>query len=1256
MAKVAIAPTLYQETQLSPSPASASSILHINTAGGTQQLTLFGAGRKRSHDEISDLDEETYARKHLASEASVFFRRSDRFPRSFLWRVLNGRQLLEIQAVDLVSQRGTQKEGWLTFHITLPAEIVRGGVAFADGEDTDSLEVFVLTTGNELFTITLRRDLLTRDAVPAEFDANTIAKKYAPSAFAFRSPYRLLAVSSLELIVSLSDGGLLRLEREANESAAQWRETSYNEGGWGGTLKGLIPLKRRQTVRYGDLELETNAAADIAMSPDGSHIWTVSLDHILKAWSTKTGKIALQMDLLDEKTDKDAQRRQPRYLLPAEKSTLIQVVQSPKSADDGTVMKTDEVKRYCIVVHSPRDHEFKFYEISPSFSSIEGEGLRCVDMQPTIKLIPNIDELMNTNIWHLEEFHVHPGVGWQDTRLWIRARSGPLCKTYAVTFNPLDEKALDVDLSFQDAWMAVEGGQLAVEKLKNVEGFPLYLSSSSPDVAATPSDRWLAYLFYPGRFTTASIEAALNTYRKRRKLDTSGSKGIGAPRLPLQERLTTAVSSKILLHRSSGDQPDYDRYQADVQAQWAAFFSILEELHKRRLDSLNLAYDYGNALPWLVGADTVAPVRLNDKFENMCDNVRVLLESGDSGSVETAYPEDEDLYLTKLMHAAHQLRLSLPHDAQEVFRQAALQEALADDEEKSPDGLMALYGSIDLGAEITEEAFASLEKNVLHLEGLGNVDGALFIALMDRLDDTPASTGRDMHKELCRYGDKMSVAVAQQSLQRSETLLLDVLVLVAFMLGDLDNNELHPAFNSQEIYEEAMIRLKQTALRLWLASSARLEPVSGKDGDLITTTILGSFFGGRDWTSNTELASQASQIGMPALLTDWSKRWAYQLDLERDWSGVTNHVFSMLLQAKLYDLAADFVKFLDNTPWSLYLQGRLSIALGEYDAAAIRFHEAAEGLALPEREAKSTLDTAGLLTADEQRDFGAGLSYYHLHVACIFEKLRAYSYTADFSSEALKHVAGAATVDRDIASIDRKKSSNTDSPAVDKLGYGLEEIKLMKIKTLRDDIANRLFNALVETGRFREAYDALRKTESATEKANLKKLVETCLQKDAIQTLLELQFSADLAAEADAILLTLARKTLSSGLTITIPHHQILYAFRTQQGNFRGAAEILYEYLERLRHGEAYHLQDPEDETLLQAYLLLINTLACCGESEAWLLADPIEGLHDGEKKRKLVTLEEIRREYVAELDKRSDMLQGRFPLVGGGGDAMDVF
>ena len=74
----------------------------------------------------------------------------------------------------------------------------------------------------------------------------------------------------------------------------------------------------------------------------------------------------------------------------------------------------------------------------------------------------------------------------------------------------------------------------------------------------------------------------------------------------------------------------------------------------------------------------------------------------------------------------------------------------------------------------------------------------------------------------------------------------------------------------------------------------------------------------------------------------------------------------------------------------------------------------------------------------------------------------------------------------------------------------------------------------------------------------------------------------------------------------------------------------------------------------MQAYVLLINTLACCGEGEEWLLADRLEGVDGAGAKRRLVRIADVRKEYAAELDRRSDVLHGRFPLVGGG-DGMEV-
>ena len=1258
MARPAVTPTLYQEVQLSTLPASPASILRINTTGNNSQaVTLFGAGRKRGYNEISELDEESYARKHLASEASVYFRRNSKYPRSFLWRVLDDRRLLEVQCVDLVHERDElQREGSLTFHIELPAEIVRGGVAFADPDETDALEVFVLTTGNDLYTITLKADLLARDSPPSEFDPSTVVKKYSPSSFGFRYPYRMIAVNSLEILVSLHDGSLLRLERQPNESAAQWRETFYSEGGWGGTLKALNPLKRRQTVRYGDLDLETSSAVDLAKSPDGNIVWTVTLDHQLKAWSASTGRVALQMDLLHEKSDRDGSRRQTQYVMTAEQGKLLQIARTPGQPDSGALTRMDEDGSYFVWVYSPKNHQFKVYEIS-SISSAEGEKPRCDDLQPRATLIPPIEELLNTNIWHLEEFHAQPSPTWTDTQLWIRARSGALCKTFTLSFNLLEEDREELMKAFRKGWTVVDNGSLTPERLRDANDFPAQLPANA-DSLITPTERWMSFVFSPGRFSASSIEAALHTYCKRRKLSSLTVKGSNAHQAPLQERLVTSVTSKIILARSANNQPDYDAYQADVAAQWTGFYSILEELHRKRIESVSLAFDYDYAQPWSISTDSVAPIRANDGLELLYLNTDLLQDQGleqvDPEIAQSIFdPKDIMAHsVTVLMAAARNFRRSLPAEARNTFTHIAYQDALCRDIDDTA-GLDGLYERCDLGAEVSEEIFSALETDVQDLEGLGSIDRKIFQQVIRRLDNTRAGSEQIQSLESCRYGDRLNVAVAQQSLQRNEAILLDLLALIAFMSGDLEPSELHLDFSPRKLYYEIMELLKQTSLRLFLASHTRMEPSLDGTTSKIEATLLESFFAG-DWKRNS---GAEDDNDMPVALTRWSKRWAYAVDLKKDWNGATSHVFSMLLQSELYRLASDFVKYMPDTPWSTYMQARLDVALGEYDTAAMRFREAANdknGLARPERQSISVFDTAGLLSAEEQTFFRSGLSQYYQHVAAVFQKPGVFSYVADFAAEALKNVHGVASLDDDLARIDGRKSI-TDSPAMDRIDDTMKEIKLIKIRDTRSEIASHLFSALVKTGRFREAYDALQKCNEDLRKANLKLLVETCIKQDSVPALLAMPFSTELAADADATLLALAKKSLASTSSATKPHHQILYAFRTQRGNFRGAAEILYEHLERLRHGEAHQYQDPEDETTLQAYLLLINTLACCGEGEGWLLADPIEGVHQAGQKRKLVTLEEVRRDYSAELDRRSDILQGRFPLVGGA-DEMDVF
>lgn len=173
-------------------------------------------------------------------------------------------------------------------------------------------------------------------------------------------------------------------------------------------------------------------------------------------------------------------------------------------------------------------------------------------------------------------------------------------------------------------------------------------------------------------------------------------------------------------------------------------------------------------------------------------------------------------------------------------------------------------------------------------------------------------------------------------------------------------------------------------------------------------------------------------------------------------------------------------------------------------------------------------------------------------------------------------------------------------------------------------------------------------------------LVKTMITQNQMPLLITFPFTKQLE-EVDAMLATLCRDTLN--VSTGPAYHRLLYSFRIAKNNYRGAAQILYDLITRLKSSAAA-LQDPKDESITQAYMTLINTLSLVNEQDQYLLVGQREnegGLKAvGEGKacvaRRLVTLSDLRKEYQAELDRVAAMETGRFAFsVGGGGEQMDV-
>lgn len=162
-------------------------------------------------------NEDEFASRYLAKQGSLYFRNRRAYPRSFLWRVVDGSRVLEVQCADLTkSSTVEQHEFSNTLRLDFEDEIVPCGVAFADLEDHEVLSVFVITAARQLYTLTLRPEFFRRISSIDE-NVSDWCKVFSPAPLTFSYPHRLHASSPLELFVSLDNGSLLHLTRRAGD-------------------------------------------------------------------------------------------------------------------------------------------------------------------------------------------------------------------------------------------------------------------------------------------------------------------------------------------------------------------------------------------------------------------------------------------------------------------------------------------------------------------------------------------------------------------------------------------------------------------------------------------------------------------------------------------------------------------------------------------------------------------------------------------------------------------------------------------------------------------------------------------------------------------------------------------------------------------------------------------------------------------------------------------------------------------------------
>ncbi|KAK7511679.1 nucleoporin Nup120/160-domain-containing protein [Phyllosticta citriasiana] len=1203
-----VAPLLHRETRLNLDPSYAGTTIGfiLPSHGNSSFLSRSKGTRRVLQDHYQGSDETGFVRQHLAAgESSIFFRQKHTHPRSFLWRILSERKILELRSVDLTVDKHQKGEAILTLLLEFPNPIQPFGVALAEPAEKDSLNVFVLTIARELYTLDLPKDFFIRPAA-SEVEADIWCKSCIPSAFTLRTPYRLVAPSAQELLISLEDGLLLRLTRNAADDGSSWRETFYGEGGFGSALKSFLPWKGSRTIRFGDRDLQASTAAAIEHSPDQQHIWTVSLNHTLRSWNVKNGRVGLETDLLGE-NNRDPQNMAP-FFVGAEQRKLMQIleVQAPRDGDE-----------YFIVTYSPKRHQFKFWGVRDA--DYQGHGIH--DVQPDFVFTPPVDELMNTTVWNLEEFCIKPKSGWRDADLWIQVRSGPRCSVFNLRFSLYDDLE-QLEDTWRNNWTTVDAGSLTADSLKATPSNPRDLDMEDPSFhSRSVTEKYLEFLFYPGRFTIPTLEAALGVYL-RGLSDESMRLYTAAGKMSLKEKISIAVAVKVQ-RRQGSDGLDHDKQELDLANQWQVFYGVVEDFHKRRGEPIGLVYDFDNSLPWLLHADYVSPIRTCSEVEILRLNEDKFAGSEDpplSRPLFSSLQDDLSINVAKLLTAAAVFRKSFPSSFNYQLELAVRREVAQESSFSILDRMAQFEAYCSICDQVTDDDFEKLSSHLDDLGGFQGITQELVVAALERLDES--TRGHSQLKAIAGYGAKTLIRGAQETLELTYEILLDLLVLIAFVGTDFENpQESLPDLDVAEIYPVLIERLKGALITRWLARTVRADPQKTRrrsssvtsEMDIgenpvkkctATVTIFESLFIG-DW------ATMRTPDGtLPELITYWCRAWTFGLPLPESWEFVSGGVMSNLLKHGNIDLASEFLPFLPSNVWGTYLRARYYLAIGKDEMASIYFNKASYGCGFFDI---FNVDTYGFLNAEERDSFRRGLGPFCHHVMNLFDRAKSHVFVVQWAEQALMYQEAAS----------HPKSIQ--------------------------EILSRLFHASVACSNFRSAYGALIRYEDVRlRKASLASLVKAMVTQHREKALIALPFSHDLDA-VDEVLASLARDALNVASGPGESYHRTLYAFRVAKNNYRGAAHALYDQISRLK-ASATALHDPKDARIVNLFLVLINTLALVKDDDRYLLVGQREstsadgvGLAKQVVKRRILTLDDIRREYQDELDRVAAMETGRF-------------
>ncbi|BDD54782.1 hypothetical protein MAP00_000372 [Monascus purpureus] len=1240
---------IYKETRLDLRPYSPDTVVSIQIP--TQESNGNGSAQRRArfshlslflgNDEPIARDEEEFSKRYLATQGSVYFRKRKAYPRTFLWRVVNDNKVLEIHCVDLVKGGTEQFEYDMTLRFEFQEGILPSMVALADLEDHEVLNVFVITASKQLYTLALLPEFFRRSAAIDE-NVSEWCKSCVPAPLAFSYPHRLHASSPLELFISLDNGSLLRLTRRSGDDGSYWSPLTLDERSWGSSIRGLLKWHAQPSIKYQGRSLDPNTAVAVATTSDQTHLIAVCLNHTLKIWNLSSNRLVATKDLLDRQVQ---QHESALYTLNASESSFIRVFNAERAIDGGY--------RYYVITFSPFDDgRFKFWAVKGGLTS----DLIIEDLFPDAPLRPMDPDPSGNVFWTIIDFQLKSAEEGKHMELWVLWRNKNIYQLYSLHF---DFQSLVTDWSSN--WVSTAW------EIQREEIPPSMVLSDVVD----PTEKWLKFFFYPGRFPPEVLETALVIYQEA--LRPLSSPNVSKKSASLQERLCSTITSTVALRKYAEEEMDFARYRTDADSKWRTFWQIADDLNKRRFEPFSLSYDTYYDLPWLLLSDSCAVIRECSSTELLLHNTDSELREGMTNIMDrwrhrNLSSEVSDLFeqASFLMKIASSFRAAFPAELESACQAALEVEIFTEPLFSVPDRIAAFQERCNFVDFVSDKEFDSLVAALNERMNVYSLPGEVFYTIIETIP--LGFPGKDSDLLSTHFGTKATVNGAQETISHTHQVLFNLLVLSVFLDGEVKQEE-DSTFDLANLFSTLIEMLREYEVMLWLCSNVRRCPdrFHNPPADTLSTPFS---MDGDSGLKNKKIARMVTILEdlfathiKPRQAINMPQSYALTLGIRDVLSWVTRQGEVALPNALVFiqcdllakgntDLAWDFLRFQISTSWATYVKGRVYVAMSEFDTAAIYFRKAAYLLSCGKPLGNLHEMSSTLLDIVSVDSFYNGLPKYFQHILSIFEETRSFSHVADFASLALQ-------------ALESEHKSEEDAEYV----------------SLRNDLLSRLFYASLKTAQFDQAYSALsRYKDRALQKSSLSSLVASVLVASGPGTaglnqllLFPTSLVPNISSYIDETLVSLARKQTSftsfleeestfdnsNRRWITDSNNspdycRILQAYRVLQNDYRGAAEVAYRNVQRLRKardnpspyllvGNKKHTDpqralqssnqnqvveedDPESKEIRHELLALINLLACVDKSEAYILVekddatDSSEDLFQSQNERRIST------------------------------------